>query len=306
MNLPHIIATGEAGHGKDTIGAYLVAQHGYVRAAFADPLKQEVIDSYGSSPIQDTRELMYDPIRKQEPFAGLALKFCSDPDFVAVALREFAMEDERLFKVMNLAYDKAPDALDDATLDAAIAEVGQGTIHSEVAKEIKASMKALDATLSTDEGRIPFGVQGAEGGHEAPTNFTEGQRMYLPRSPRRLCQLWGTEYRRAQSDTYWVDKAADFIAKSKSPVVICDGRFPNECDWANEQGLRRMHAVTPGKTLFGTKHASEQIPPPDERTAVLINDRRDDNFVSFNKKIEDALADFVLDQKKQSRVKLAA
>ena len=38
---------GFAGAGKDTVGAYLVSEHGYVKVAFADPLKDVVSSIFG-------------------------------------------------------------------------------------------------------------------------------------------------------------------------------------------------------------------------------------------------------------------
>jgi hypothetical protein len=63
----------------------------------------------------------------------------------------------------------------------------------------------------------------------------------MPLSPRRVLQLWGTEYRRAQNDHYWLDRAEDFVRKVRAEhlypehapqyFVAPDTRFENERDW---------------------------------------------------------------------------
>jgi len=50
-NMPPIIGiTGKAGSGKDTLAAYFVEHHGYVKYALADPLKQELNHLFGWKP----------------------------------------------------------------------------------------------------------------------------------------------------------------------------------------------------------------------------------------------------------------
>ena len=56
----------------------------------------------------------------------------------------------------------------------------------------------------------------------------------LPRTPRLVLQLWGTEYRRAQDPAYWVKKAEEFVNRAWAPplpfpsLVNTSVRFPNE------------------------------------------------------------------------------
>jgi len=63
----------------------------------------------------------------------------------------------------------------------------------------------------------------------------------LPLSPRQVLQWWGTEYRRAQNDHYWLDRAEDFVRKVRADhlypehapqyFVVPDTRFENEREW---------------------------------------------------------------------------
>jgi hypothetical protein len=56
---------------------------------------------------------------------------------------------------------------------------------------------------------------------------------------RTMLQWWGTEFRRqfCGPDSYWIDRAAEAIAKSKADfVVIPDVRFPNELKFVRDRG----------------------------------------------------------------------
>lgn len=76
---PRVIGlTGLAGSGKDTIADILRKQHNYIPVAFADPLRQEIMDAFGV-PIQVLTERM----TKEAPTELLALSRCQDFDFEA-------------------------------------------------------------------------------------------------------------------------------------------------------------------------------------------------------------------------------
>lgn len=61
------------------------------------------------------------------------------------------------------------------------------------------------------------------------------------RSPREILQAWGTEYRRAEDENYWirqlVQRAQFLLQSGVSRLVITDVRYPNEAD-----ALRRFGA----------------------------------------------------------------
>lgn len=52
----------------------------------------------------------------------------------------------------------------------------------------------------------------------------------------KLLQWWGTEFRRAQNQNYWVDKTFASIPKNADVVLISDVRFPNEADAVKQWG----------------------------------------------------------------------
>lgn len=79
---------------------------------------------------------------------------------------------------------------------------------------------------------------------------------------RRLLQVYGTEYRRAQDQDYWVKRAAEFVDNSDRPVVIPDIRFPNEAEMIRARGGRlwliRRESVETADDRNRT-HASESF-----------------------------------------------
>ncbi|WP_367847033.1 hypothetical protein [Rhodoferax sp. WC2427] len=76
---PRIIGlTGLMGSGKDTIAEILRKQRNYVPVAFADPLRQEIMDAFGI-PI----EVLTDRATKEAATPQLALSRCRDFDFEA-------------------------------------------------------------------------------------------------------------------------------------------------------------------------------------------------------------------------------
>ncbi|UXY13830.1 hypothetical protein N8I74_10900 [Chitiniphilus purpureus] len=72
-----IALTGAKGAGKDTVADHLVRHHGFVRLAFADPLRDEIAAAFGV-PLS----MLTTPGRKEEPNALLALGRCPEPAFV--------------------------------------------------------------------------------------------------------------------------------------------------------------------------------------------------------------------------------
>lgn len=145
---------GLKGSGKDTVADHLVAVRGYTRLAFADPLRDEVMQGFGVT-LQDllARET------KETPQAKFALQRCGDQDFV----------------------------------------------------------------------RCMLALSG-------PQNSLE-QFLRAPRSPREILQVWGTEYRRADNPSYWVDQLFARLPAEKD-CVITDVRFLIEA-----QRLYRHNAI---------------------------------------------------------------
>lgn len=52
----------------------------------------------------------------------------------------------------------------------------------------------------------------------------------------KLLQWWGTDFRRAQTPNYWVEKTFASIPKNADVVLISDVRFPNEADAVKQWG----------------------------------------------------------------------
>lgn len=69
--------TGPAACGKDTVADLLVTHCGFVKLAFADPLKAEVSDAFGIEPLYLTRRET-----KEHPMSSLALRKCLAIGFV--------------------------------------------------------------------------------------------------------------------------------------------------------------------------------------------------------------------------------
>jgi hypothetical protein len=218
MRYPHLIITGEAGHGKDTVADHLVEKLGYCTIAFADLQKKEVISAYSNSPEVVDIDFLLIRETKKTPSDRLSLVHCNDADFVKVALATFKQEDMDLFKLRKKGILDNPR-------------------HNE---------------------------------------YTEKERLTLPRSPRRITQTWGTEFRRQSEfghELYWIDPVTEFIKKSTKPVIVKDGRTPQELEWAKLNQIERIHVVRPGYGETIVKHVTEIIPDTDQNTLTLLNDK---------------------------------
>lgn len=200
MELKHLIISGDAGHGKDTLADYLVREYGYTRVGYMDAMRREVSDRYRNAPAPVTPDYLTHDAVKEIPDPRLALMWCSDEQFVAVALACFEEED------------------------------------------------------------AAAGLHGA------------AQRMTAPRSPRRIQQCYGTEYRCEQDKLYWVKLAKPVLDNATTPLVISDGRKPWEIDYGEQIGARRLHVIRPGFRKVSKSHASEVTVPLSPTTIVIMND----------------------------------
>lgn len=99
-----------------------------------------------------------------------------------------------------------------------------------------------------------------------------------PLSLRWVLQTWGTEYRRASNDRYWLDRADDFIRgyleslkvfeagvfqgyRDAAGLVCIDLRFANERELIEEYGGTLWHVKRPGVSISdaaSAAHVSEQ------------------------------------------------
>lgn len=83
--------------------------------------------------------------------------------------------------------------------------------------------------------------------------------LMAPRSPRQILQWWGTEYRRAQSATYWTDKAERRIRSAMvglRSVVVTDVRFDNEAATIRSLGGTLWQLQRPGLQPVEGRHPS--------------------------------------------------
>jgi hypothetical protein len=112
---------------------------------------------------------------------------------------------------------------------------------------------------------------------------------------RPLLQWWGTEYRRAENENYWVDKAEAYMRKlltEGKSICMDDARFDNEfeliaalggkqifidCPMAEQRAIERS-----GGGAVGIKgHASEALLDPNDprNDGIVMNDTSFDEFL---------------------------
>lgn len=86
--------------------------------------------------------------------------------------------------------------------------------------------------------------------------------MVKPRSFRQICQRWGTEYRRAQNQDYWLNKCDEFILSQcdqpvpPAGVVVDDLRFENEAKFLRRVGGTVINMLRDNITMV-EGHVSE-------------------------------------------------
>lgn len=95
---------------------------------------------------------------------------------------------------------------------------------------------------------------------QAALEHAEGD-IYTPRSPRQILQWWGTEYRRAQQPSYWVQRLQarlqERLDEGFSHCVITDVRFADEAAAIRAMGGQIWRIDRPNYTPSGTGHISE-------------------------------------------------
>lgn len=92
MKSPNILGlTGPAGSGKDTVADLLVVHAGFVKLAFADPLRSEITNAYTLDPQHLTQRET-----KEHPLSALALSRCLSDGFVARMIIMHTLGGQRL------------------------------------------------------------------------------------------------------------------------------------------------------------------------------------------------------------------
>ena len=100
-------------------------------------------------------------------------------------------------------------------------------------------------------------------------------------SPRQILQWWGTEYRRAQCKTYWIDKVRDRILScaTEQDWVVTDVRFQNEADLVQELGGQLGLVLRPGVEPVAN-HDSEEFWKTCSPDIVIRNDGTLDDLMA--------------------------
>lgn len=132
--------------------------------------------------------------------------------------------------------------------------VGAGWAHVKFADGLKEMLRALLALQGVDEWLIERMIDGDL--KEVPSAYLSG------RTPRYAMQTLGTEWGRDFiGSEFWTgvtEKAVMAALDAGAPgVVISDMRFPNECNWINQNG-RSVRVVREGKTS-DDPHPSEAM-----------------------------------------------
>ena len=99
-----------------------------------------------------------------------------------------------------------------------------------------------------------------------------------PRSPRQIMQWWGTEYRRAQSPSYWTQQLIRNLAyyrrEAETRFVVTDVRFDNEAHALRMAGAVLWQVIRPGHNGAAEgAHVSATDGSRFSPEAVVANDR---------------------------------
>ena len=96
-----------------------------------------------------------------------------------------------------------------------------------------------------------------------------------------ILQWWGTEYRRAQCKTYWIDKVRNRILScaTKQDWVVTDVRFQNEAGLVQELGGQIGLVLRPGIKPVAN-HVSEEFWQTCSPDIVIRNDGTLDDLLA--------------------------
>lgn len=94
-------------------------------------------------------------------------------------------------------------------------------------------------------------------------------------SPRYVLQKWGTEYRRGQSDRYWLERMASFRVGEhyeSRDIAIPDCRFENEAQWVKDNGGTIVRILRDVPSVEGHQSESGISEPLLDFTLMPAND----------------------------------
>jgi hypothetical protein len=134
------------------------------------------------------------------------------------------------------------------------------------------SMDALSLARCTDQAFVDRMVVAFHRIQEC----TLQQFLTAPRSPRQIMRWWGTDYRRAGSKGYWVNKAAQHIqwlhtGRNARLVVITDVRFQDEVEMIHGIDGEIWQITRPGHEAATGEHVSETSGEAFHPTVVIDN-----------------------------------
>ncbi len=105
-------------------------------------------------------------------------------------------------------------------------------------------------------------------------------------SVRWYLQLYGTEaHREIFGDNFWVEQL-DLTHAPDEIICITDCRFPNEADAIRAAGGFVLQVIGPPEVEDNTDMHASEFPLPDELVDyVVMNDTRDDGYVSLDEQL---------------------
>lgn len=230
---------GPAQAGKNAVSDALVANYGFVRYAFADPLYEEVIAAFNLD--EDTAKFLMDPTTKEQPSFRLTLNKCKDNDFVNAALlagaryhnisgwspTEAARSPRQILQIWGTEYRRGQN--EDYWID-------------------KADM-FLTAWLSTLQGTITQEIVDQERTKiQLEQGITEVSEDMLP-------------------------KVGQHYIKDAPGLVIEDVRFQNEEEWIRSMGGNLWHVERSNAPSIGDaeKHVSARKMEPKTGDKLFLN-----------------------------------
>lgn len=159
-------------------------------------------------------------------------------------------------------------------------------LYEEVAQAFGVTVEWLRDRTRKEVPQQELALEYCKDGDFACAMAGEWDDFHETRSPRWVLQKWGTEYRRGQSDAYWLARMAVFAGLHTSQelggikyeyrgpvqgIVIPDCRFENEAQWVKEHGgtiieIRRSNLPPVAA------HASEAGVPSELIDCTFYND----------------------------------
>lgn len=138
-------------------------------------------------------------------------------------------------------------------------------LRAEVCAAFRADPRMLTERAQKELDRPAFAIANSGDADYIDAMRRGGHDLQAPRSARWTLQRWGTEYRRAIDEAYWIRQVIHQIERLRAAghrrIAITDVRFANECSLVEAYGGLVVHVERPGLASIGlgtAEHASEQ------------------------------------------------